>query len=507
MFQNATNFNQDISSWNTLAVTNMSQMFQNATNFNQNIGTWITSSVTNMSQMFQNATNFNQSSIGNWNFSKITNINNFITYTKYSLSNCLSFFSNLANNANASNLSFGIIPGIRSTNYNTISSSLNSKNITFTSPDTYANIVTQNQLLTYIFTITYNSSIVFTGLIITDLYNNVIYIEDSTNTGVNIVSFDYLQGATYVFANNTFIGPVNVISIPNLQSQFPSTIEYQIVSNNTINCYSSINSNIYTPISVTINVQYQIHVPNRLNYLFQQYQVPMTKLIELEYTILELYTGGYTVKQLSNIYSIKQLVDGLITINQLFDAGFSVQQLIAAGVFKYNCFNENTKILTNNGYVFVQDLKNGDLIKTLNDDYKPINIIGKKDIYHPAIKTRIKEQLYKCSHIEYPDLFEDLIITGCHSILVDSFKTEEEIKNAIQINEDRLCMTDGKFRLPACVDERASVYEIPGTYTIYHFALENNDYYANYGIYANGLLVETSSKRYMKELSEMEFIK
>ena len=37
-------------------------------------------------------------------------------------------------------------------------------------------------------------------------------------------------------------------------------------------------------------------------------------------------------------------------------------------------------------------------------------------------------------------------------------------------------------------------------------ALENDNYYMNYGIYANGLLVETCSKRYLKELSNMTLI-
>jgi hypothetical protein len=37
-------------------------------------------------------------------------------------------------------------------------------------------------------------------------------------------------------------------------------------------------------------------------------------------------------------------------------------------------------------------------------------------------------------------------------------------------------------------------------------ALENDDYYMNYGIYANGLLVETCSKRFMKELSSMTLL-
>ena len=51
-----------------------------------------------------------------------------------------------------------------------------------------------------------------------------------------------------------------------------------------------------------------------------------------------------------------------------------------------------------------------------------------------------------------------------------------------------------KFRFPTCLDDRANVYETQGDYTIYHLALENEDYFSNYGIYANGLLVETASK-------------
>jgi hypothetical protein len=132
-------------------------------------------------------------------------------------------------------------------------------------------------------------------------------------------------------------------------------------------------------------------------------------------------------------------------------------------------------------------------------------MIGKRLMNHVASNERIKEQLYKCSMEQYPEVFEDLVITGCHSILVDKFVSEEEKQKAIEVNGD-LYVTDKKYRLPACVDERAKVYETPGTYTIYHFALENNDYYMNYGVYANGLLVETCSKRYIKELANMELI-
>jgi hypothetical protein len=97
---------------------------------------------------------------------------------------------------------------------------------------------------------------------------------------------------------------------------------------------------------------------------------------------------------------------------------------------------------------------------------------------------------------------DELILTGCHCILVDEFKDAAEREKTIAVNR-KIYITDDKYRLPACVDERAQIYEKSGTFPIYHLALENDDYYMNYGIYANGLLVETSSQRYLKELSNM----
>jgi surface protein len=167
------------------------------------------------------------------------------------------------------------------------------------------------------------------------------------------------------------------------------------------------------------------------------------------------------------------------------------------------CFKEGSKILTDTGYKAIESLRKGDLVKTLKHGYKPIVMIGKRDIYNPAQKDRIKDQLYKCSQDKYPELTEDLIITGCHSILVDRFTSNKQKEKAIEVNNGKLCITDNKYRLPACLDERASVYEVKGNFTIYHIALENDDYYMNYGVYANGLLVETCSKRYLKELSNM----
>jgi hypothetical protein len=161
------------------------------------------------------------------------------------------------------------------------------------------------------------------------------------------------------------------------------------------------------------------------------------------------------------------------------------------------CFKEGSKILTDKGYVEVQHLRKGDLVKTMLHSYVPINMIGYREIDHIATEDRIKNQLYKYTQALYPEVFEDLVLTGCHSILVEEFKDQSQIDKTLEIN-GQLYITDNKYRLPACADDRATVYETPGKYTIYHLALDNEDYYMNYGIYANGILVETCSKRYLK---------
>jgi len=171
-------------------------------------------------------------------------------------------------------------------------------------------------------------------------------------------------------------------------------------------------------------------------------------------------------------------------------------------IFTTACFLEGSKILTSEGYISIENLKRGDLIKTFNGDFIPIVMLGKKEIYHSASEERIEDQLYKCCQDKYPEIFEDLVITGRHSVLVEEFIDENQKERTRKVNNGILTI-ENKYRLPSCADKRAVVYETPGTYTIYHFALENEDDYLLHGIYANGLLVETTSKHYLREVSTM----
>ena len=68
------NFNQDISHWDTSYITDMSEMFYNATSFDRPLNNWDTSNVKNMSKMFYNATSFNQP-LSNWDTANVTNMN------------------------------------------------------------------------------------------------------------------------------------------------------------------------------------------------------------------------------------------------------------------------------------------------------------------------------------------------------------------------------------------------------------------------------------------------
>ena len=172
------------------------------------------------------------------------------------------------------------------------------------------------------------------------------------------------------------------------------------------------------------------------------------------------------------------------------------------------CFMKGTQILCFRGeeevYRPVQDLRKGDLVKTYRNGYLPIHMIGTSSLSNPGHEVRIPNRLYKCSKELYPDLFEDLYITGCHSILVPALTNDQWENTKAMLGN--VYITDNHFRLMACVDEKSQPYKRDAMIDIYHIALENDDYYMNYGVYANGLLVETCSKRYLTELSNMRII-
>ena len=167
------------------------------------------------------------------------------------------------------------------------------------------------------------------------------------------------------------------------------------------------------------------------------------------------------------------------------------------------CFLRGSKILClNEGlkeeYLPIENMKVGTLVKTLKGSYVKVQNIGKTMFNNPDNADRGPNRLFKLSTKNYPELTEDLIVTGCHSRLVDKLEPKQKARH-LQLMKS-LYMTTGMFRLMAFIDEKAGPYLNPGPHEIWHFALENEEEVCNYGVYANGgLLVETASIKNMRE--------
>lgn len=174
------------------------------------------------------------------------------------------------------------------------------------------------------------------------------------------------------------------------------------------------------------------------------------------------------------------------------------------------CFREGTRILcmdkrtSKPKYIPIEKMKPGTLVKTLHCGFVPVKLIGHSTISNSDSDKRMRDSLYKCSRAQYPELIDDLYITGNHSILIRELSEKQRADLLRECGE--IYMTEGQFRLPAWLDTRTERFQEPGVFRIWHFALENHDYFMNYGIYANGLLVETTSLRFMNELAGMKLI-
>jgi hypothetical protein len=187
------------------------------------------------------------------------------------------------------------------------------------------------------------------------------------------------------------------------------------------------------------------------------------------------------------------------TSRRIFDDSFSSSTITY--IASVLCFGADSKILTFDSnkkeevYVPVQQLQVGDLVKVVtcgsDNKYKKICHVRASKIFNPGHAKRIKDRLYRCSALQFPELSDDLIITGAHSILVPRLLESE--RNSIMELFGDIYVTDGHYRLPACVDERTVPYAKEGEMDIYHFALENENIYGNCGVFANGLLVESAS--------------
>lgn len=221
------------------------------------------------------------------------------------------------------------------------------------------------------------------------------------------------------------------------------------------------------------------------------------------------YSGGYTVQSEggTSTWKIASNSTGSSAKTGIYPAGNDLNSDGVYFLYPANpCFLEGSTlrclIYGIEKDVPIERLKKGMLVKTKTDGYKAVHSIGFSIFAHVPSKDRIENQLYVCPMSAFPELTADLVLTGAHAILVDSIteKQHTDIVNAM----GGLYLTGRHVRLMAYLDDRTAPYPKEGTYSVWHLALENDDIYMNYGVYANGgLLVETTSIRFLNEVSNM----
>ena len=274
---------------------------------------------------------------------------------------------------------------------------------------------------------------------------------------------------------------------------------------------------------------YTVYRKNSNNYLFKLNSATGFVDFSLNYTSTTNYFGiAYLATDVSNSVFISNSTGNisqydanngsLINIDYINTSGFYQTGIAFNNNYLYfvnqnnntiykgttpSCFNFDTKILCLNNlfqdeYIPIQNLKSGDFVKTYLYGYRKIDLIGKISFMN---NSNILNCIYKMEKTDENGLIEDLIITGGHSILVDSISDEEQERYCEQglsnfVKENRI---NDKYLLLACVSDKFNKITCNDIFTCYQIVLENNgNDNERFGIWTNGILTETSSKNYFK---------
>ena len=190
------------------------------------------------------------------------------------------------------------------------------------------------------------------------------------------------------------------------------------------------------------------------------------------------------------------------TKTDLLALGYSTADLVVAGipVTDPSCFNTGTSILciSDNGEeinVKVEDLKVGMSVKSYLHGSRKILIL---------CKGSFKNDIFVIRNCMFKMKETGLMITGGHAILVDELTASEEKDTMEKWDIKHI---DDKVLLMAGYSDKFDKQMDDLEYTYYHFCLENDgDELMRYGVYAEGVLVETPAEKCIKQFKEVVYL-
>jgi ELWxxDGT repeat protein len=227
-----------------------------------------------------------------------------------------------------------------------------------------------------------------------------------------------------------------------------------------------------------------------------------TLMDNIEVKVTETSTDTFQVEKLSSNATIETKTLSSGDSYTLEGLTVTLGSIIGSLVEPVICFKEGTQILTldlNTGldtYKNIENINVGDLVSTYKHGYVPVNIIGYSNLINTSNNSRITDKLYVYKKEDHHELIEDLYMTGGHAVLLDYENITDNQCDKMMEEMGKLYKTDDKFRLMAKLDYRCDTVDDNRQYRVWHICLDHENEWMNYGIYANGILVESTCERH-----------
>jgi alpha-tubulin suppressor-like RCC1 family protein len=157
------------------------------------------------------------------------------------------------------------------------------------------------------------------------------------------------------------------------------------------------------------------------------------------------------------------------------------------------CLNNSKKGLAEE-YRLVQDLKVGDFVKSYLHGYRRISKMLSGTFINNPTDDAAGNCMYKMVKTDDNELIDDVIITRNHGVLVSKLSEKE----AEKVDVNNLEIIDGLISIIAGKCDNFEKVNDTKRYNYCHFSLETDgDNDRRFGVWANGLLVETPSNNMM----------
>ena len=174
--------------------------------------------------------------------------------------------------------------------------------------------------------------------------------------------------------------------------------------------------------------------------------------------------------------------------SDLFD--YNAQYVFITTPQNQVCYARGTNILCDSGYIPIEELEPGMLVQTYLHGYLPVDQVTNRTFINDP--TNWKNCMYRMP--KQVDMLDDLVVTGGHSILRESIPEEssKQFPEWFSENNIKYNKIDDLYLLLAAFSKDFIPITSSEEFEIYHFSLKGETESRHYGVWANGVLSEST---------------